>query len=285
MVGNNVAGKVAVITGAASGIGLALARKAAEVGMKVALSDVSEERLRSALQEIRELGAEAIAIRTDVSKLGDVEALRDETSRMLGEPWLVANNAGITKIALAWDHDAAAWKRMFDINIFGVVNGLLAFLPGLRERRSGHILNTASAAGLLTIPAAAAYVASKHAVVGLSETLYRELVASRSGVGCSLLCPALVKTNIMSSGEAAGASSAMQSAHALAPSEVARQVFEAIRERRFWVLTHAAQMEPHIRARTEQMVKQQNPDGESIDPDVARSSTLATGVDFSTAPE
>lgn len=277
---HGLAGKVAVITGAASGIGLALALHAAKLGMKVALSDIGEEKLEVARATIAVLGVDAIAVRTDVSKLGDVEALRDRAERELGPAWLVANNAGITKIALSWNHSEADWKRMFDINVFGVVNGLLAFLPGIRERASGHILNTASAAGLLTIPAAAAYVASKHAVVGLSETLYRELQASRSGVGVSVLCPALVKTNIMQSGDAAGAAGAMKSSHAMEPEEVARQVFAAIAARQFWILTHAAHMEPYIRARTEQTVSQANPDLTSVDPDVAKSSSAATGVDF-----
>ncbi|MFB9952897.1 SDR family NAD(P)-dependent oxidoreductase [Rhizobium puerariae] len=280
--GETLQGKVAVITGGASGIGLALAVEAARNGMKVALADLSQERLDEAKRIVDEIGVETITVPTDVSRLADVQALHDRTSERLGPPWLVANNAGITKLALTWDHTEADWKRMFDINVGGVVNGLLAFLPGLRERRSGHIVNTASAAGLLTIPAASAYVASKHAVVGLSETLYRELLASHSGVGISVLCPALVKTNIMKN-EAAGAppsADAMKSSHAMEPGDVARQVFSAITTRQFWILTHAAQMEPHIRARSEEIVNQVNPGQGSIDPDVARSSSAITGVDF-----
>ena len=164
-------GKVAVITGGASGIGLALALQAARLGMKVALADLGEEKLAEACRLVEDLGVKAIGVRTDVSRFADVEALAGRVSAELGPPWLVANNAGITKIALTWDHTEGDWRRMFDINVGGVVNGLMAFMPGLRERNSGHIVNTASAAGLLTIPAASAYVASKHAVVGLSETL------------------------------------------------------------------------------------------------------------------
>ncbi|MBZ9988166.1 SDR family NAD(P)-dependent oxidoreductase [Mesorhizobium sp. BH1-1-5] len=278
----DLAGKVAVITGGASGIGLALAVAAARKGMKVALADLSEERLKVAKETVEAAGARTITVRTDVSKLDDVVALRDAASQALGDPWLVANNAGITKLALSWDHSEADWKRMFDINVGGVVNGLLAFLPGLRERKSGHILNTASAAGLITIPAASAYVASKHAVVGLSETLYRELLASHSGVGVSVLCPALVKTNIMKSETtgAAPSADAMNSSHAMEPGDVANQVFDAIATRQFWILTHAAHMEPYIRSRTIEIVSQLNPSRASIDPDVARSSTAITGVDF-----
>ena len=279
---DNLNGKVAVITGGASGIGLALAVEAARKGMKVALADLSLEKLEEARKTVEAAGGETIVVKTDVSKLADVVALHDATSKSLGDPWLVANNAGITKLALTWDHSEADWKRMFDINVGGVVNGLLTFLPGLRERKSGHILNTASAAGLITIPAASAYVASKHAVVGLSETLYRELVASRSGVGVSVLCPALVKTNIMKS-ETTGAppsADAMKSSHAMEPSEVARQVFAAIARQQFWILTHAAHMEPYIRSRAMEMVTQSNPSRESVDPDVAESSSAITGVDF-----
>lgn len=269
----DLTGRVAVVTGAAGGIGLALAMEAARRGMAVALADLAGDHLEAARQSVAALGVAAIAVPTDVRNLAAVEALRDRTETELGAPWLIANNAGITRIALAWDHSAADWRRMFDINVFGVVNGLLAFLPGLRARGSGHVLNTASAAGLLTIPAAAAYVASKHAVVGLSETLYRELEASQSGVGASVLCPALVRTNIMGEG-------AITSPNALDPDAVARMTFEAIVARRFWILTHAAQMAPFIRARTDQMVRERNPDGTSVDPDVARTSSQATGVDF-----
>jgi NADP-dependent 3-hydroxy acid dehydrogenase YdfG len=275
-------GKVAVITGAASGIGFALAMEAARLGMNVALADIGEEKLETARQTVEAAGVEAIAVRTDVSKLADLTALRDRTAKELGPPWLVANNAGITKLALTWDHSERDWRRMIDINIGGVVNGLLAFLPGLRERKTGYVLNTASAAGLFDLPAAAAYVASKHAVVGLSETLYRELEATRSGVGVSVLCPGLVKTNILQGqpgGQGAGPP-AMNSAHALEPADVAKQVFDAIAARRFWILTHARQMEPFIRARTEQIVSQTNPDRKSIDPDAAKTSGAIAGVEF-----
>lgn len=278
-------GKVAVITGGASGIGLALVMEAARRGMHVALADIGEDKLATAKAAVEALGVKAIAVKTDVSKLADVQALHDRTLAELGEPWLVANNAGITKIALTWDHTEADWRRMFDINVGGVVNGLLAFLPGLRKAGTGHIINTASAAGLITLPATSAYVASKHAVVGLSETLYRELIATKSGVGISVLCPALVKTNILSSsahGDSEKPGPSMDaSSHAMDPGEVATQVFDAILAKRFWILTHAKHMEPFILARASQMVRQQNPDHSSADADAAKMSTAVTGVDFS----
>jgi short-subunit dehydrogenase len=279
---DDLKGKVAVITGAGSGIGLALALEAARQGMDVALADIGEARLAAAKAEVEALGVRAVAVVNDVSQLAQVEALRDQTTAALGAPWLLVNNAGITKLALTWDHTEADWRRMFDINVGGVVNGLLAFLPGLRARGQGHIVNTASAAGLVTIPAAAAYVASKHAVVGLSETLYRELKATDAGVGVSVLCPALVKTNILGvkTGPDGKTQSAIESPHALEPGDVAREVFAGIAKRQFWILTHAAQMAPFMRARVEQMIGQTDPDTTSADPDAALASTAATGVSF-----
>lgn len=276
---NDLRGKVAVITGAASGIGFALALEAARRGMKVALADISAEALAKTKAAVRGLGVDAIGVVTDVRHLDAVKALRARVVAELGEPWLVINNAGITKIALTWDHDEADWRRMFDINVHGVVNGLLTFLPGLCVAKSGYLVNTASAAGLLTIPGASAYVASKHAVVGLSETLYRELEASNAGVGVSVLCPALVRTNIM--GTKADGQPVIDSDHAMSPEDVAKQVFAAIDARKFWILTHAMHMAPYIRARTEQVIGQWNPDATSRDPDVAATSGKATGVDFS----
>ena len=274
--------RVAVITGAASGIGLALALEAAAHGMAVALSDVGEEKLLAAKALVEARGVRVIAVRADVSKLEDVQMLHDRTVAELGDPWLVANNAGITKLALTWDHQMSDWRRMFDINVFGVVNGLQVFLPGLRKRDSGYILNTSSAAGLVTIPAAAAYVASKHAVVGLSETLYRELQATHSSVGLSVLCPALVRTAIL--GEKKGSDgqtvSNIDSSAALEPVDVARTTFRAMFARQFWILTHAHHMAPIVRARVSQMIDEHNPDADSIDADAARASTTVTGVSF-----
>jgi len=274
-------GKVAVITGAAGGIGLALALEAARRGMDVALADIGEAALAEAVARVEAMGVRAIGVRTDVRRLADVEALRDETAARLGMPWLVANNAGVARIALTWDTGEADWRRLIDINIWGVVNGLLAFLPGLRERKAGHLLNTASVGGLLSMPANSAYVASKHAVVGLSETLYRELVADGDDVGISVLCPALVRTAIAGTKEVDGRQvSAIDSPHAMEPEEVARLTFDAIAARQFWVLTHAEGIGPYMRARLDQMLDQRNPDRASVDPAILETAMHATGLDF-----
>lgn len=272
-------GKVAVITGAASGIGLALALEAARRGMNVALADMGGDALAKAVEDVRAFGGKAIGVAADVRDLENLTRLRDQTEAELGRPWLVVNNAGVTKIALGWDHSEADWRRIIDINLYGVVNGLLAFLPGLKAAQSGYIVNTASAAGLLTIPAAAAYVASKHAVVGLSETLYREFKASDCGVEISVLCPGLVRTNIM--GAKADGGSAIESDHAMTPEEAAKITFTAIEARQFWISTHAEHLAPYISARADEIVHQKNPGLKSRDPAVAETATGVTGVDFS----
>lgn len=274
-------GKVAVITGAGGGIGLALALDAARRGMDIALADIGAEALEAARVQVEACGVRAITVRTDVRNLVELEELRDATQASLGDPWLIINNAGVAKIALAWETSEADWRRLLDINVWGVVNGLLAFLPGLRARQSGYILNTASVGGLLAMPANAAYVASKHAVVGLSETLFRELEADGGHVGISVLCPALVKTAIAGTREVEGKRvSAIDSPHAMEPADVARIALDAVEQGQFWILTHGEGIAPYMRERLDQMIGQKNPDKTSVDRAILETASAATGLDF-----
>ena len=194
------AGKVAVITGAASGIGFAIAERAGAEGMAVALVDIDEGALEPARAALEAAGATARAYAVDVS---DRDAMtgagragrRDE----LGDVWLLVNNAGVFLAGTFLEMPPSQWDFILGVNLWGVVYGLQAFLPGMVERDSGHVVSTSSVDGIVTVPNAASYNAAKHAVTALSETLYRELEAAGSGVGVSVLCPGAVATNIVAS--------------------------------------------------------------------------------------
>lgn len=273
------AGRVAVVTGAASGIGLGLALHAAKLGMSVALADVEEPPLEAALGKVRAMGAKAIARRVDVSDPQAVNDLATAVSTELGDPWLLCNNAGVNKFKPSWAFTQTERDWIVGVNLGGVINGIRAFVPGLVTRNDGYVVNTASAAGLYATPGAAAYVATKHAVVGLSECLYRELIASGKQVGVSVVCPKLVATNMMTAtrnepGVVEKPSPVDMSKIVLpadakpdiqTPAALAEKVFEAICRRQFWVLSHLGTMRETLLNRTHQMVNQDNPDETSTD--------------------
>src|SRR5689334_1941764 len=170
------AGKVAVVTGAASGIGRALADRCAQEGMKVVLADVEESALVRAADEFRATGAPILAVRTDVSKAEDVEALARKTVETFGGVHLLFNNAGVGAGTTAWETSLRDWEWVLGVNLWGVIHGLRSFVPIMLSQGSeGHIVNTASIAGLVLGPGLAAYKVSKHGVISLSETLYGEL--------------------------------------------------------------------------------------------------------------
>lgn len=187
--------KVAVITGGASGIGLATARVLAGSGVKLVLGDIEEEPLKKALEELHELGASAIGVRTDVANEDDVIALRDAALREFGAAHIVFNNAGVVG-GPCIGTPKKVWDWVLGINVDGVVNGINAFVPLFLEQNEGHVVNTASLAGLGGMPGMGAYCASKFAVVGISESLFHELAMSEKNVGVSVLCPGFVKTRI-----------------------------------------------------------------------------------------
>lgn len=270
--------KVAVITGAASGIGLAMAQRAASEGMRVVLADIEEAPLAAAAQQLRDEGAEALAVVTDVSSLSSVEDLRDETISVYGAAHLLVNNAGVAVGRLTWETTHEDWTWVLGVNLWGVVHGVRAFLPGmLASGNEGHIVNVASMAGLLTAPGMSIYNTSKHAVVGLSETLYYELQLTGARVGASVLCPGWVNTKIMDAERnrpagmrhTATAQPAFAGpmedmarqalAHGMPPSAVADHVFRAVRDNRFWILTHP-EMAPIVEQRFKHALGGTNPE-------------------------
>ena len=252
--------KVAVVTGAASGIGRGLAQRFAEEGMRVVLADVESAPLVSAVEELQRAGHTAIGVRTDVSSADSVAALAQRTLDEFGAVHVVCNNAGVAGTALpAWELPLAAWRWMIDVNVLGVVHGIKSFVPLLVAQGEGHVVNTTSLAGLAGGVGSAPYTATKHAVVGLSESLKAELEATGSPVKVSLLVPGRVDTRI---GEALrnwpaelgpvpearreDRISNMPIPEVLAPmlraplpvDHVAGLVVEAIRGEYFWVITH-----------------------------------------------
>jgi NAD(P)-dependent dehydrogenase (short-subunit alcohol dehydrogenase family) len=251
-------GKVAVITGGASGIGRALADRFAREGMKIVLGDIEAAPLAQAREEIAKTGAEVLAVKTDVSKWEDVEALAKRTFDTFGTAHVVCNNAGVgSGGGAAWQVSQADWQWTMGVNLWGVIHGIRAFVPRLVAQGEGHVVNTASIAGLVTVPGMGPYCVTKHAVVALSECLHHDLALAAGGkVKVSVLCPAWVKTRIAESernrpeaiGSATEESSqqkaiegAVRAAVAAGiPAEVvANKVHDAIVNERFYILTHS----------------------------------------------
>jgi NAD(P)-dependent dehydrogenase (short-subunit alcohol dehydrogenase family) len=248
---SDYAGKVAVITGGASGIGLAIAQRAASEGMVVVIVDIDEDALAPARAQLEADGAVVHSYAVDVSDRDAVMALAQRVDAEVGDTWLLVNNAGVFLPGSFAEMPAAQWHFLIDVNMWGVVYGIQAFLPGLLARDSGHIVNTSSVDGIVTVPNAPAYNAAKHAVTAMSETLYRELDAAGSGVGVSLLCPGAVPTNILGSarhwpsrlgpGPAVNEDPYPQLDGLLSAQAVADITFTGIGERRFWIVTHPEQ--------------------------------------------
>jgi NAD(P)-dependent dehydrogenase (short-subunit alcohol dehydrogenase family) len=244
-------GKVAVMIGAASGIGLALASRAAEQGMKVALVDAEECLLAAALEQVKAKDAGAITVRTDIADADAVRMLARRIEAELGPPWLVCNNSGLSQLGPDRKLTSAHLKWSIGVNLWGVINGVQVFTPGMVERDAGHIVNIASA-DLFGAPGAAPYVATTHAIVGLSESLYRELDAVGSQVGVTVVCPALINTSVTRATRyRPAAHKAGRWVHSRPPlereaplnvlpaKEFAEQIFAAVTGRRFWLFPYA----------------------------------------------
>ena len=252
-------GRVAVVTGAASGIGRGMAEAFAAEGMKVVLSDVEAGALESTAEELRGAGAEVRAVVADVAQPEQVEALARETLDAFGGVHVVCNNAGIGIGGVpTWESTLDDWHWILGVNLMGVVHGVRSFVPIMLEHgQEGHVVNTASMAGLITGAGNAMYSVTKHAVVSLSESLYNEFGVRGAKLSASVLCPGWVNTHIDESernrpAELADAAEAPDTPEVqmfrkvfleqlrggLDPRRVGEIVVEAIRERRFYVLTH-----------------------------------------------
>jgi NAD(P)-dependent dehydrogenase (short-subunit alcohol dehydrogenase family) len=266
-------GKVAAVTGAASGLGRAMALAFAGEGMHVALGDVADASDTFAAVEKR--GVSAVAMRLDVSRAEEVEAFAELVDRELGGAHVVCNNAGVSPLGAPWEMSLGDWQWIMGVNLWGVIHGLRSFVPRLLARNEGHVVNTASVAGLISPPGTAAYNVTKHAVVTLSETLYHDLRERTSEVGVSVLCPAYVPTGIADADRKrpAGIEPSVKTRQTLAREEmlkkavasgrlsaddVAHAVVQAVKEERFYVLTHP-RIKGAIRARMEDIVDERAP--------------------------
>ncbi|HTJ06278.1 MAG TPA: SDR family oxidoreductase [Caldimonas sp.] len=275
------AGRTAVITGAGSGFGLEVSRVAATRKMNVVMADVQQDALDRAAAEIRALGGDVLAQRVDVAHAGEVEALGDATRERFGAPHFVFNNAGVGAGGLIWENTAADWAWVLGVNVMGVAHGLRVFTPMMLEAAAmdpgyeGHIVNTASMAGLVNPPNMGVYNASKHAVVSISETLYHDLNLVTDQIGASVLCPFFVPTAIGESSRnrpqslaAAQPTKSQLIGRAMndravgsgkvSAADVARFVFDAIAERRFYIYSHPKALSS-VQTRLEDVVQARNP--------------------------
>lgn len=195
----NLAGKVAVVTGGASGIGRELALACAREGCRVVLADVDEQGMQATAQQIAPTGSATLRVRCDVTRQPMLDELAQRTYERFGAAHLLFNNAGVAVCGPAWTTTLEDWKWVLDINLMGVVHGVRAFVPRmLQQGDECHVVNTASVAGFLSLPGSSVYCVSKHAVVTLSECLHHDLRVERARIGVSVLAPAFVKTAISS---------------------------------------------------------------------------------------
>jgi NAD(P)-dependent dehydrogenase (short-subunit alcohol dehydrogenase family) len=276
-------GKTAVLTGAGSGFGLECARIAAGLGMNLVLADVQQDALDRAIAEMAQLGAPVLAMRVDVSKADQVEALGEAALERFGAPHFVFNNAGVASGGLIWENSVADWEWVLGVNLMGVAHGVRVFTPMMLAAAAadpqylGHIVNTASMAGLVSAPNMGVYNVSKHAVVALTETLFQDLALVSDQVSASVLCPFFVPTGISQSHR--NRPEALQSQNLrptksqrigqamsdkavgggkVTAAEVAQKVFKAIADGQFYIYSH-----PHaiasVQTRMEDVLQARNP--------------------------
>jgi len=284
-------GKTAVLTGAGSGFGLECARIAAGLGMQVVMADVQQDALDKAAAEIAGMGVQVLARRVDVAKADEMQGLANAVKAQFGAPHFVFNNAGVGSGGLVWENTLADWEWVLGVNVWGVVHGVRLFTPMMLEAAKadpsfqGHIVNTASMAGLLTAPNMGIYNVSKHAVVALTETLYQDLKLVSDQISASVLCPYFVPTGITQSqrnrpsslpeekqtqsqliGQAM--SDKAVSSGKVSAAQVAQFVFDAVAQDQFYVYSHPQAL-GNVQSRMEAIVQQHNPpDPFSARPDV-----------------
>jgi NAD(P)-dependent dehydrogenase (short-subunit alcohol dehydrogenase family) len=269
----DLAGKVAVVTGAASGIGQALAERFAAEGMRVVLADIEEEALWATVNALSGQGATVLGVRTDVSQGHDLEALAARTLDAFGAVHIACNNAGVVAMNTCWEQTVADWEWVLGVNLWGVIHGIRTFVPIiLRQGDEGHVVNTASFLGIATtLPYGAAYTVSKHGVVALSEVLQNDLALIGSRIKVSVLCPGGVNTRIMTADRNRPAALTSDphpaprspevveleariredmATEGTPPAQIALRVVDAIRAERFYVLPHP-EVKEVIRTRLE----------------------------------
>ena len=274
-------GKTAVLTGAGSGFGLECARIGAKLGMNLVLVDVQQDALDAATQEMQAAGAQVLAFKIDVSKAHEMEAMGAAVLARFGAPHLVFNNAGVGSGGLIWETSVKDWEWVLGVNVMGVAHGVRIFTPMMLEAAKkdaawkGHIVNTASMAGLLNAPNMGVYNVSKHAVVALSETLYQDLSLVTDQISASVLCPFFVATGISQShrnrpsdlqsgkptqsqliGQAM--SEKAVSSGKVSAADVAQLVFDAVAKDQFYIYSHPKAIKS-VQTRLEDIVQIRNP--------------------------
>jgi NAD(P)-dependent dehydrogenase (short-subunit alcohol dehydrogenase family) len=276
----DVEGKVAVVTGAASGIGRAMVDRFAAAGMRVVLADIEAEALEKAEAEVRSTGAETLSVVTDVSQRSSVDELAAAVASQFGGTNILCNNAGVSGgMGALWETSEHDWSWVMGVNLMGVVHGIQAFLPAMvASGEPGHVVNTSSVLGLAT-GGGSIYGVTKHAVTRLTEGLWYDLQAAGAPIGVSVLCPGMIATQIISSGRNRPASLQNDGGAAttpeieqrmkfvqdlfanegMPPSEVADMVFDAVQADRFYVLTHPEAEKETVRARLEAILDEQSP--------------------------
>ena len=276
--------KTAVLTGAGSGFGLECARIGARLGMHLVLADVQQDALDRASEELQAAGAQVLAVRLDVSRADEVDALGRAVQERFGAPHLVFNNAGVAAGGLIWETSVRDWEWVLGVNLMGVAHGVRVFTPMMLDAAKadpvyrGHIVNTASMAGLLSPPNMGVYNVSKHAVVTMTETLYQDLSLVTEQVSASVLCPFFVPTGINQSQRNRPADGAEPVASAptrsqligqamndkavssgkVSAADVAQRVFDAVAANRFYIYSHPKAIQS-VQTRLEDILLARNP--------------------------